>query len=534
MKHILSLILFFQLGLGLSQNSNQTDGVIIMLKRDVVKPFLTQLTNNRLNNITYECLSLDSHIYLIKSESDDATLFNFLQESQGVISLEYNHRLEKRIKPNDNRINEQYYLDLIKAYQAWDITTGGKSFINEDVVIGIIDDGYEISHEDLMGNIYINPDEIPNDGKDNDNNGYIDDVNGFNVRTAKGTHDIKSHGTNILGLLGATGNNSKGISGINWKVKLLPVTIGNTVSEVIKGYEYLINERTLYNTSSGTKGANIVVTNYSGGLPKAFASSFPIWCGTYDKLGQMGILNVAAAVNENDNVEEVGDMPSTCTSPYLLVVSSTTDKDERYTSSGFGNISIDISAPGENILTTSLISNGVGTYKLESGTSVATPIVAGAAALMYSLQCEGISSAAKADGSALALAIKKALMDGSDLKTSLSGKTVSGGRLNIVESLHILLKDYCSTEFKKLNINSCQYYNNQLTVNYSSPDNQEFIVRIYDPTGKIVYSSYMKPPLIGKKEFTIPIFLDGMFYYCSIIQQKEIASLGFAAKDPSK
>ena len=146
----------------------------------------------------------------------------------------------------------------------------------------------------IRDSIYSNPDEIPGDIIDNDNNGYKDDVAGWNTRTNNGVHDTKSHGTNILGVMGAKGNNQKGISGVNWNIKILPVTTGNLVSDVIEGYEYILAEKKQYNNSGGTKGSNIVVSSYSGGLSKAFAADFPIWCGIYDKLGLEGILNVAA------------------------------------------------------------------------------------------------------------------------------------------------------------------------------------------------------------------------------------------------
>ena len=131
--------------------------------------------------------------------------------------------------------------------------------------------------KDSLGNVRTDIDSYSDNNKDNDGNGYKDDYIGWNTRTGTGTHDEKSHGTNILGVLGAKGNNSTGISGINWNIKILPVTTGTFVSNVIEAYEYLLAERKQYNQSGGTKGSNILVTSYSGGLANAFASDHPIW-----------------------------------------------------------------------------------------------------------------------------------------------------------------------------------------------------------------------------------------------------------------
>jgi subtilisin family serine protease len=483
--------------------------------------------------VKVELLSQSADIYLITSTYDDKALFDIVKKQRGVQALEFNYQLEKRIKPNDPRLSEQYYLNLIKAPETWEIITGGKDYEGKDIVVGIIDDGFELAHEDLQDNIYTNPDEIPNDGKDNDNNGYKDDVNGWNIRSSTATHDVKSHGSYILGAIGAKGNNLKGISGVNWNVKLLPVTIGSVVSDVIKGYEYLINEKTQYISSGGTKGSNIVVTNYSGGLAKAFAADHPTWCAIYERLGALGTLSVAATSNDNDNVEVVGDMPSTCSSPYLIVVNSTNKADEKDASTGFGNVSVDISAPGELILTTELTSKGK--YKTESGTSLSTPIVAGAVALLYSIKCSSFSSFVKSDGKNAALAVKDIIMSSVDKKSSLAGKTVSGGRINISNALQQLLKEYCTKELApvgNLKINQVAFDLGQLTLDYLSPDTKELSVYIYDTSGKLVYSSSFLPPVFGVKKITLNTdqYLAGMFYYCTLTDGQNVVSRGFAAR----
>jgi subtilisin family serine protease len=208
-----------------------------------VKSIKTALNSSRAADIKYENLGVGSDLFLINGNIGDNFLYEYCRKETGVEAVEYNYQLESRIKPNDARIGDQYYLEAIKAFQAWDLVTGGRNFEGKEIVIGVIDEGFEIVHEDLKDNIYINPDEISGDGIDNDGNGWKDDVKGWNLKNSNGIHDLRSHGTNVIGVMGAKGNNQLGISGINWNVKILPVTIGNFVSDVIKGYQYLLAEK---------------------------------------------------------------------------------------------------------------------------------------------------------------------------------------------------------------------------------------------------------------------------------------------------
>lgn len=538
MNQLFNIILLLVIPFLISgQTTTRSKGIIVQCEPKNISAFIQSIHQKRQSDIKYKSLGSQAGLFLLTSDLFDTTLYDLCKDHPLITALEYNYELEQRIKPNDSKINEQYYLSLIKAYESWDITTGGKGYNGKDIVIGVIDDGYDLNHEDLITNIYSNPDETAGDNIDNDNNGYKDDVFGWNTRTNNGIHDIKSHGTNILGVLGAKGNNQKGISGVNWNIKILPVTTGNLVSDVIEGYEYLLAEKKQYNLSGGTKGSNIVVSSYSGGLSKAFAADFPIWCGIYDKLGSEGIINVAATTNENDNVEEVGDMPSTCTSPYLVIVNSTNQADEIDASTGFGTVSVDISAPGERILTTDLMSKGL--YKTESGTSLSTPMVAGAVALLYSIKCQAFDALITQDPKNAALIVKSILLSSTDKKATLTGKTVTEGRLNISESISKILEDYCSLELSpvgNLKINAAKWTNGMLNVDYISEDTKEITLKLFDPSGKLVYTQTFIPPVFGEKKLSIqPIVqLPGMFYYVSLFSENKVASKGFNVQDPSK
>lgn len=520
-----------------SQHNRSSFGVIVSCDTRHINQIVNSLNSDRQLNVTAKSLGNFSETYLLNTQGKDLEVYHQCLNNPSVRAVEYNYMVASRVKPNDAKLNDQYYLTLVNAYEAWDVAQGGKNYAGKDIVIGVIDDGYDILHEDLAENIYLNPDEIAGDNIDNDNNGYKDDLHGWNTRTNTAIHDIKSHGTNILGVLGAKGNNQKGISGLNWNVKLLPVTTGNLVSDVIEGYEYLLSEKKLYNSSGGTKGSNIVVSSYSGGLSKAFAADHPIWCGLYDKLGLEGVLSVGATTNENDNVDEVGDMPSTCASPYLIVVNSTDKTDEKDATTGYGSISVDVSAPGDRILTTDLAAKGL--YKTESGTSLSTPIVAGAAALLYSIQCQAFYTLVTDDPSNAALAIKKVILETVDKKSSLTGKTVSEGRINIAESMNKLLSDFCELELApkgKLKLNTVFWAEDKLIINYVSPDNNVLSLKIFDSAGKEVFTSSFTPPLFGKKEIilTPDVYMSGMIYFASLISGSEISTKGFNVKDPTK
>ena len=199
---------------------------------------------------------------------------------------------------------------------AWDnYTTGGTSALGDEIVIAIIDDGFDLDHEDL--NFWQNDNEIPN-GVDDDNNGYIDDFEGWNAYNQTGNIPADDHGTHVSGIAAALGNNGKGISGVNWNTQVMPIA-GSSDNEaiVIEAYSYVLEMCARYNETNGQEGAFVVVTNASFGVNQGDPDDFPIWCGLYDELGSEGILNCAATANHNWNIDQVGDVPTACTSNFL-------------------------------------------------------------------------------------------------------------------------------------------------------------------------------------------------------------------------
>jgi len=336
--------------------------------------------------------------------------------------------------PNDNLHTDQWYLEMVKAADAWNLSHGGSTAIGDSIVIAVIDNGFDLQHEDLAQNIWINRAEIPGDGIDNDKNGYVDDINGWNFKTSNGDFSKKNHGTSVLGLIGAKGNNGKGIVGVNWKVKLMPISIDNKLSSLLNAFDYVKEMRKLYNETNGKEGAFIVASTYSGGKNFQWAEDNPVWCGMYDALGEVGVLSIGATTNLNVNVDEYGDMPSTCPSDYLVIVTSTDEIDSKLVSAGYGPESVDLGAPGINLLTTHVDD----IYHLFSGTSAATPLVAGTIGLLYSIPNLAIAQNNKSEPSVSALKIRSYILDGVANISDLRNRTVTGGRLDLSNAIRKL------------------------------------------------------------------------------------------------
>ena len=372
-----------------------------------------------------------------------------LLSNPAVRFAELNLPLELRSTPNDPFINQQWHLDNISAPKAWDVTRGGLSFNNDTIVIGVIDHGFLTSHEDLKNRIWQNHAEIPGNGKDDDNNGYVDDVYGLSLKYKNEKHPadnindgLSNHGTSVAGLIGAESNNSKGITGMMWNIKLMIATFGtNDIGQLIEMFNYMLEQRIRYNKSAGKEGAYVVAINYSGGISFAKAADYPIWCGMYDKMGLEGILNCGATTNKYADVDEEGDMPSTCPSDFLIAVTNTGKENKRIYNAGFGLKHIDLGAPGEGIYST--YSSEIDSYGPFSGTSASTPVVTGAVGLLYSYPCKKWADFQHTNPSEAALLVKKVLLLSVDKNNDLSGTTFSGGRLNIARAIDTLKNYAC-------------------------------------------------------------------------------------------
>ncbi|AMQ57342.1 S8 family peptidase [Algoriphagus sanaruensis] len=305
------------------------------------------------------------------------------------------------------------------ANTAW---AAGKTGSNT-VYVGIIDEGYMYTHEDLAPNAGVNPGEIANNGVDDDGNGYVDDVYGWdfagnNNTVFDGTAD--DHGTHVAGTIGGVGGNGKGVAGVVWNVKLLSAKFlgsrGGTTANAIKAVDYFTDLK-------NSQGLNIVATNNSwggGGYSQALKDAI-------DRANAAGILFIAAAGNSGTNNDATASYPSGYTSENIIAVASITSTGDLSSFSQYGANTVDIGAPGSGIWSTVPKASGKGKtatigsgYASYNGTSMATPHVTGAAAL-YASENPGASAAQ----------IKAAILGSATPTPSLAGTTVTGGRLNV-------------------------------------------------------------------------------------------------------
>lgn len=294
--------------------------------------------------------------------------------------------------PSDPHYAEQWYLRKIQAPSAWEKTTG-----NLDVKVAILDTGVYWQHPDLIDNIWYNFKETPNDGIDNDHNGYIDDVHGWDFvdndndpspsfQDLNATKQAINHGTIVAGIIGAMGNNERGVTGINWRVSMIPLRVLNSHGS---GSTVMVEKAIRYAIAQGADMINLsfVGQGYSELLYRAIKDA-------YDK----GILVVAASGNDQAAVQDLDNNPlyPVCFAGkngenIVMGVAASNGNDERASFSSIGTNCIDITAPGTGFFTTTAFDaaspDALREYYSDgwSGTSVAAPVVSGVAALAKSL-----------------------------------------------------------------------------------------------------------------------------------------------------
>jgi subtilisin family serine protease len=328
---------------------------------------------------------------------------------------EPNYIVQAERLPDDPRFAEQFALQNtgqtggvpgadIDAPAAWSVGIGSRA-----VVVGIIDSGIDYTHPDLAANVYVNPGEIPGNGIDDEGNGFIDDLHGWDfVNDDADPYDDNGHGTHVGGIIGAVGDNDLGVVGVNWRVSLMALKflradgLGQT-SDAIAALDY-----------ASFNGARVTNNSWGGGgqsqaLQDAIAAA-----------GSDGVLFVAAAGNNAFDNDRVPLYPSSYDLPNVIAVAATDDRDRLASYSNWGRTTVLLGAPGTAVL--SSIPGGF--YEPKSGTSMAAPFVTGAVALLESLE-PGLEVDA----------IVQRLTDSVDRIPALEGLTVSGGRLNLFRLL---------------------------------------------------------------------------------------------------
>jgi len=439
-------------------------------------------------------------IYLLAAEGgahgQEKRVLAELERLPAVQLAQLNHVVQHRSTvPNDSSFLHQWSLDNtgqngglvdadIDAPEAWDITTGGNTVFGDTIVVAVIDGGVELDHPDL--NLWKNYGEIPNNGIDDDLNGYIDDFDGWNAYNDNGILFSDLHGTHVAGIIGARGNNGTGVSGVNWNVQIMPIS-GSSQSEavVVAAYSYALEMRLLHRYTNGKKGAYVVATNSSFGVDFGHPDNFPIWCMMYDSLGSAGILNAGATMNLGVNVDSVGDVPSSCSSEYLIAVTNTTRRDTLNPGAAFGASSIDMGAPGTDILSTGLDS----LYAGLTGTSMATPHVAGVISLIYAAACPSLIAEYENHPALVSQWVKQLILDGGDALADLQGRTLSGKRLNAHQSL-LLIDSLCNTLspcFSPFGFEATNVLDTSVVMTWTAPDSAAAFFVEYRALGDTVW-----------------------------------------------
>ena len=320
------------------------------------------------------------------------------------LTCEANAIIETQRTPNDTQYSSLYGMTKISAPQAWDITTGSST-----VMVAVIDTGIDYTHPDLADNMATNSGEIRGNGVDDDGNGFVDDYYGYDfINGDSDPIDDHFHGSHCAGTIGAKGDNGKGVAGVNWNVRLLPVKVldsygSGTLAAVAAGMNYAVKRGVkIMSMSLGTSG-------YSSTLENAIISA-----------KNAGVLVVAAAGNSSQNTDVSPNYPSASAQDNVLAVAASNSTDTLAYFSNWGPTSVDLAAPGESILSTYL----GGQYAYASGTSMATPHVAGMAALLLAVNPTLTYGQ-----------IKSILIGTVDPLSSMTGKMISGGRANLYKAV---------------------------------------------------------------------------------------------------
>ena len=295
-----------------------------------------------------------------------------LRQMNAIEFVEPNYKVQSTMTPNDPKFNQLWGMKNssyngvdVGAAEMWDVSTGSNK-----VVVAVIDTGIQYDHPDLKDNMWVNAKEIPDNGIDDDNNGYVDDVYGYDFVNQDGDPmDDHSHGTHCAGTIGAVGNNGEGVVGVNWNVKLMALKVlasngYGSDADIVSAIEYAV-----------AKGVDVI--SMSLGSYGYSASELRALRQAQAK----GILVVAAAGNDTNDNDIIPNYPSNYELDNIIAVASMDRNGNPSSFTNYGKTSVDIAAPGGNILSTVPGSD----YGTKSGTSMATPHVSGMAALLKAM-----------------------------------------------------------------------------------------------------------------------------------------------------
>lgn len=412
----------------------QNYDLVIKFKDGTPQSMISQLVNKFSINTLRNYNELPSFSFVSVTSSENLTLNEVIARYKADPNVEYvepnfTYTIDKT-KKNSLIPNDPYFESLwglsnigqkindkpgvvgtdINVLDAWDRSTG-----DDQMVIGIVDTGIDYTHPDISPNIWVNENEIPDNGIDDDNNGVIDDIHGYNaIKDSGDPMDDNDHGTHCAGTIGAAGDNGEGIVGVNWKVKLMGLKFlsgdgSGSLNDALEAINYAIEMK--------KRGVNIrVLSNSWGGGDYSQALHDAI-----KALNKEGILFVAAAGNSATDTDKYPHYPSSYQADNVLSVAAINNQDNMASFSNYGAKSVHIAAPGVDIYST-IPGND---YAFFSGTSMATPHVSGVASLMLAN-----------DPSLTPKEIINRIVSTATKTTALNGKVISGGRINTYEAIN--------------------------------------------------------------------------------------------------
>lgn len=421
---------------------------------------------------------------------------------------EPNYIVRKALAPNDSRYAEQWAPVLMSLPLAWEQATGS------DTIVAVLDTGIDYEHKDLAGNMWVNVGEVPKDGKDNDGNGFVDDVFGYIFNGAASRGDpmdddtADAHGTHVAGIIGAVGNNGRGISGVNWRVRLMAVKVlhgpdgEGTVADIEAGIHYAVNN-----------GAQVINMSLSmAGYSKTLAAAIRY-------ADDNGVLVVSAAGNDGLDLTDRDESPATLRIPNNISVAAIIQSGRLADYSNYGRVTVDVAAPGgahsgdvSGILSTLWSGAGLGEYGYLAGTSMAAPHVAGLAALIWAT-----------DPALGHYRVKGRILNGSVPLAGLDGRVVSGGRIDAERSLNGLelpaVFDVMPTRLPAGGLVSIQGVNFGASNGEVSLAGEALTVRHWDASGSLVEA---ETPTCGNSG-VLQVNGAGSGFYVTLEQQPEVS-----------
>lgn len=402
-------------GLAVATDSYSTDRILVRMVEGAAAAADTALASAGLS--WGEAFALVPGLREVRLQAG-VSVQSALQTLRGLSTVAYaepDYRVTIDAVPNDGSFGSLWGLNStgqiggtadadIDAPEAWDIHRGSGNF-----VVGVIDTGVDYRHPDLAANIWVNAREVAGNGRDDDGNGYVDDVYGYDfANNDADPMDDNGHGTHVAGTIGAVGNNGVGVAGVNWNVKIAALKFLNAsgsgyTSNAVRALDYAVRMGIkITNNSWGGGGASTALSN---AIQRAQAA---------------GHIFVAAAGNDASNNDAVGSFPANYAFDNVVSVAATDRNDRLASFSNYGATTVDLAAPGVSILSTTP-NNAYATY---SGTSMATPHVAGAMALVWDANPNWTYSQ-----------VIQRVLTTVDTVSALSGKVATGGRLNVARAL---------------------------------------------------------------------------------------------------